>query len=233
MILVEFEPEGQWLAVSRTLTALVLAKGLRVLYGTAAQPRDEVLNSLMNLGVEVELNEKAGRLRIDDYHNSTLSLDRDNPGFVAVEDRYLRVGSAKIADWSIDQLRGLRNLDGGIHLSKWGPEQQDVLSIVDSFSPLLRFNDERTFLEWIETRELPLNRKLGRINFIGISQRIHSEPFYARLEGAVDGLIEVQARELNGEVKNMLRIRNLKGQPHDSRWHEIKVGSSGETSLVT
>jgi KaiC/GvpD/RAD55 family RecA-like ATPase len=230
MVLVEFDPEGQWFAVSRTMAALGLKKGLRVVYGATARSREEVIASLVNLGVDVNVNEKAGLLRVDDHHTSTLSLDKDNPSFVAVEDRYLRVGSPKVADWSIDQLRSIR---GATHLSKWGFDQSDVLAIVDSFSPLLRFNEERAFLEWIESRNLALNRKLGRINIIGISKRVHSEPFYARLEGAHDGLIEVRALERNDEIKNMLRIRNLKGQPHDTRWHEIKVDSRGEAKLAT
>jgi KaiC/GvpD/RAD55 family RecA-like ATPase len=231
LVLVEFDPEGQWFAVSRSLAALSLKKGLRAVYFATARPREEVIASLAKLGVDVNEVEKAGLLRIDDAHTSTLSVDKDNPGFVAVEDSYLRVGSPKIADLSIVVGRDLRG--SAADLSKWGSDQSDVVSIVDSWSPLLRFNEERTFLEFLETRSLPLQRKLGRIEIDGMANRVHSEPFYARLEGTYDGLIEVRALERNEEIKNMLRIRNLKGQPHDARWHEIKIDSRGEASLVT
>jgi hypothetical protein len=30
-----------------------------------------------------------------------------------------------------------------------------------------------------------------------------------------------------------LRIRSLKGQPHDARWHEIQIKRNGEAALVT
>ncbi len=230
MVLVEFDPESQWFAVSRTLAALRLKKGMRIVYGATARPREEVTSSLTKLGVDVDEAEKVGLLRIDDLHTSTLSVDKDNPSFVAVEDRYLRAGSPKVADWSIDQLKSLR---GTVLLSRWTGDQSDVLSVVDSYSPLLRFNDERIFLEWMETRELPLNRKLGRINFIGMSRGVHGESLYARLEGAFDGLVEVRVLERGDEIKNMLRIKSLKGQPHDTRWHEINVDSRGEAKLVT
>lgn len=230
LILVEFDPEGQWLAVSRTLAALWLKNGLRVAYNAIARPREEVIDSLTTLGVDVDAAEKTGLLRIDDLHTATLSMDRDNPGFVAIEDRYLRAGSLKVADWSINMLRSIRG--DSSRLSKWGADQSDVLAIADSISPFLRFNEERAYLENRETRTIPLQRKLGRIAFHAVSKGVHSESFYARLEGAHDGLIEVRALERNEEIKNMLRIRNLKGQPHDTRWHEIKVDSRGQASVL-
>jgi KaiC/GvpD/RAD55 family RecA-like ATPase len=231
MVLVEFDPEGQWFAVSRTMAAQGLKKSMRVLYAAADRPREEVIDSLGKLGVDVDAAERAGSLQIHDYHTATLSLDKDNPEFVVVEDRYLRAGSTKIADWSIDMLRTLRGTPGRKTL--WGSDQSDVLAIMDSCSPLLRFNEERTVLEWTETRALPLNRKLARIQFVGVCKHVHSEAFYARLEGAFDGLIEVRAVERDDEIKNMLRIRNLKGQTHDTRMHEIKVDSRGEASVTT
>jgi len=229
-LLVEFDPEGQWFAVSRTMAALRVKNGLRVLYGATARSRKDVIASLTKLGVDVDAAEEAGLLRIDDHYTSTLSQDKDNPGFVAIDDKYMRIGSPKIADWSIEQLRMIR---GQVQrLSKWGSDQSDVLAITDSFSPFLRFNEEKAFLEWMETRDLQLNRNLGRIIIIGMSRGVHSEPFYRSLEGMFDGLVEVRALEHDDAIRNMLRIRNLKGQPQDSRWHEISVNSKGEASLV-
>ena len=88
------------------------------------------------------------------------------------------------------------------------------------------------FLEWMETRDLQLNRNLGRILIIGMCRGVHSEYFYKSLEGMFDGLVEVRALERGDEIKNALRVRNLKGQPHDSRWHEISLDSNGEARLV-
>jgi KaiC/GvpD/RAD55 family RecA-like ATPase len=228
---VEYDPEGQWFAVSRTMAALRVKNGFRVLYGATARSRKEVIASLSKLGVDVNRAETAGLLRIDDHYSSTLGQDKDNPGFVAIDDKYMRIGSPKIADWSIEQLRMIKGQ--AQRLSKWGSDQSDVLAVTDSFSPFLRFNEEKAFLEWIETRDLQLNRNLGRIIIIGMSRGVHSEPFYKSLEGIFDGIIEVRALERNDEIKNVLRIRNLKGQPHDSGWHRISVDSKGEASLIT
>lgn len=231
-LLVEFDPEGQWFALSRTIAALAAKNGIRVQYGATARSRKDAIASLTTMGVDVDAAETAGLLRVDDYHSSTLSLDKDNPGTVAIDDRYTRVGSPKIADWSIDQLKGIKGQVQPLQLSKWGYNQTGVLSITDSFSPFLRFNDEKVFLEWMETRDLQLNRNLGRVIITGMSRGVHSESFYKSLEGMFDGVVEVRTLERDDEIKNVLRIRNLKGQPHDSHSHEISVDSEGKASLV-
>jgi len=229
-LLVEFDPEGQWFAVSRTIVALAVKNGLRVAYAATARSREDTIASLTKLGIDVDAAERTGLLRIDDQYTSTLKLDKGNPDFVPVDDKYYRIGSPKIADWSIDQLKSLKGAPS--ELSKWR-EQSGALAMIDSFSPYLRFNEEKVFLEWMETRNLPLHRKLGRLPITAFSHGLHSEHFYKSLEGMFDGLIEVRVVEQDNEIKNTLRIRNLKGQPHDSRWHEIQIKSNGEATLVS
>lgn len=231
-LLVEFDPEGQWFAVSRTIAALAVKNGLRVAYAATARSREDVVASLTKLGIDVDAAERAGLLRIDDQYTATLKLDKDNPDLVAI-DKYFRVGSPKIADWSIDQLRSIKGQNRQSNLTKWGDNQSGALAMIDSFSPYLRFNEEKVFLEWMETRNLQLHRKLGRLPILAFSRGVHSEHFYRSLEGMFDGLIEVRVLMHDDESKNMLRIKSLKGQPHDSRWHEIQVKSNGEATLVT
>ena len=229
MVLVEFDPEGQWFPLSRTISAGALHNGWRVLYGATARPREEAFAALERLGVDVAECERAGRLRVDDYHTATQSLDKGDVEDQVVDDAYVRMGSPRIAAFSVSQLKSLK---GQLPvLSKWSGDQSDVLALADSLSPFLRFNDEKAFLEWIETRNLPLNRKVGRVLVDGISRRIHSDFFYARLEAAFDAVVEVRVIDRGEEVKNLLRVRAVKGLPHDSRWHEIDVKPNGEANL--
>ena len=53
------------------------------------------------------------------------------------------------------------------------------------------------------------------------------------MEGAVDGVIEVRVKERDEEVKNLLRVRSLEGQPHDTRWHEVQIKRNGEALFVS
>jgi archaellum biogenesis ATPase FlaH len=232
MLLVEFDPETQWYAVNTTIAAEWLQNHLRILYNTSTRPREEVVKALEKLGIEVQFAEESGMLRVDDMYSVTMGLEKEILIAQPIDDRYVKWGSLKIADLSLDDLRGLR--EGGTRLSKWGQsDQSNVLAIWDSLSPLLRFNDERAVLEFMETRELPLNRKLGRVAIGGVLRRLHSESFYTRLENAFDGIIELRVMERDDEIKNLLRIKSLKGQPHDARWHEVRIDSRGEASIVT
>jgi len=62
---------------------------------------------------------------------------------------------------------------------------------------------------------------------------IHSESFYKRLESDGDGLIDLRVMERDEEAKNSLRVRSLKGQPHDARWRDIQIKRNGEATLVS
>ena len=57
--------------------------------------------------------------------------------------------------------------------------------------------------------------------------------FTSELESDVDGVIDLRVMERDEEAKNLLRIRSLKGQPHDARWHEIQIKRNGEATLIT
>ena len=112
----------------------------------------------------------------------------------------------------------------------WPP---GALVVQDSVSELLRFNEESIVLEFYLTRIIPHEiRKAKKVGLCGLARGVHTESFYKRLAGAVDGTIDVRVMERDNEVKNLLRIRNLKGQPHDTRWHEIAIKPNGETTLV-
>ena len=49
----------------------------------------------------------------------------------------------------------------------------------------------------------------------------------------IDGIIDLRVVERDGDVKNLFRVRAMKGRMCDSRWHEIKIGPDGEAALVS
>jgi len=97
---------------------------------------------------------------------------------------------------------------------------------------MLRFNEENAYVEFLRTRGLPNERRAGRIHLSGLVLGVHSESFYKRMENACDGVIEIRVMERGDEAKNLLRVRSLKGQRHDSRWHEIEIKPNGEAILA-
>lgn len=230
-IVVEYDPASQWYAVATTIAAHYLHAGSRALYVAMARPRETIVKALTRLGIDVAANENSGLLRIDDWYSASLSPEQSADQAVsAVDDRYLRITTVKVADLSLHSSKELR---GQSTLSKWGSEQIGALTVGESFSMLLRFNEEKTFLEWFESRDLPLQRKVGRISLMGFARGVHSDSFYGRIESATEGLIDVRVIEREDEAGSFLRVRNLKDQPHDARWHKIEIKPNGEALLVS
>jgi len=107
------------------------------------------------------------------------------------------------------------------------------LTLFESFSEQLRFNEEKPYAEWMASRVNPIVRRRQEIQLQGFVRGLHSEWFYKRMEAITDGVIEVSVREQEGESKSFLRLRSLRGQPYDGRWHRIDVQTDGEAILAT
>lgn len=233
--IVEFDPSSQWIAVATTITAKYLQAGGRVAYVTTTRSREAAKEGLSNLGVNVSVAIKEGRLTIDDWYTATLTGGRidTEPGKAYLAEPVeggLRMRSLKVADLSVEWLKA----------SKDGWQSQDVaetwapgaLGIFESNTEILRFNEENPFVEFYLSRVLPNERRARRIGFAGLATGIHSQTLYKRLENAVDGIVEVTVMERDGEAQDFLRVRSLKGQPRDARWHRIEIKPNGEATLV-
>ncbi len=233
---VQYDPESQWLAVATTIAARHLQVDGRVGYVVNVRSREDVMQALSAQGVDVQVALNGGRLLIDDAYSATLTSGRLDPAspqigvFEPIEGG-VRWHSLKVADLSIEWLKQ----------TKHGPQPWDVgetwppgaLSIGESESEILRFNEENPYVEWTVSRTNPIDRKAGRISLQGLVRGVHSESLYKRIEAAMDGVIDIRVMEQQGESKSFLRIRSLKGQPYDGRWHEIEIKPNGEAILRT
>ncbi len=234
ILLVEYDPESQWLPVSTTITARYVMNGSNACPCACVRPREDLRNDLSRLGLDVDRSEREGLLRVDDWYSASLGLERP-AGTLTWSDMmvgqgsssYIRAASLKVTDLSVQFLRLMK--DGSLDVvDTWRPGH---LLVMESMSPMLRFNEEKIFLEWLETRLNPYERKMNRVEMQGVTRGVHSDAFYRRMEGASDGVIEVRVLEREEEAKNFLRVRSLRGQPHDARWHEVEIRPNGEASL--
>ena len=73
VLLVEFDPESQWLAVATTMTAGYLREGGRVSYLAQVRSPETVRENLLALGVDISAASKEGRFTVDDYYSATLT----------------------------------------------------------------------------------------------------------------------------------------------------------------
>ncbi len=235
ILLVEYDSESQWLSVATTITARYVENGSNACHCACARPRADVRSDLSRLGLDVDKSEDDGLLRVDDWYSASLSADRatGRPRYYEVVGEgarsHVRFNSMKVTDLSVEWLKLMK--DGSPYIvDSWPPGH---LIIIESLSPMLRFNEEKTFLDWVEARFNPFARSTRDIELHGLVRGVHSESLYRRMESASDGLVDIRVMERGDEVKNLFRVRSLKGQPHDTRWHEIQVKSNGEATVLS
>ncbi len=231
--LVEFDPESQWFAVAATMASKVLKNGGNVAVNAVARPPEDVENGLSSWGIDVEAALKDGRLSINDWYTASLSgghIEPFRPGASPFEETQKGTIflSLKVQDLSVEFLKSSRE-PSRLYRSSW---PAGTLNVVDSFSPLLRFNDEKSTADYLEGRVYPEQRRAGRITLFPFVRGIHGDWFYKRMESASDGVIDVRIAEQNGKVKSNLRVRSLRGQQHDTGWHEIEIKPNGEANLL-
>jgi len=232
IFLVEFDPESQWLAVATTIAAGYLREGGRVIYGAQLRSSETVKENLLALGLDVAAATSQGRFNLNDWYSATLTGGRlEGPSISEPIEGGNRMRSLKVADLSVQWLKDMKQGPESSSLSEtWPP---GALNILESSSQMLRFNEERPYLEFTISRLHPILRRAKRIHLKGVVRDIHTESFYKQLESDVDGVIDVRVMDRDEEAKNFLRIRSLKGQPHDARWHEIEIKPNGEAILKT
>ena len=233
IFLVEFDPESQWLAVAVTITAGYLLAGGRVSYTAQLRSPETVRENLLALGVDISAATSEGRFALDDYHSATLTggrLDGGGPSLIDRIEGGTRARSLKVTDLSVQFLKDMKQGSESGGWENWPP---GALTVVESDSQMLRFNEEKPYLEWAISRVNPNIRRAKRIYFQGFVRGIHTESFYKRLESDADAVIDLRVMERDEEAKNLLRVRSLKGQPHDARWHEVQIKRNGEGTLIT
>jgi KaiC/GvpD/RAD55 family RecA-like ATPase len=211
-MLVEFDPLSQWYDTIATIAAGWLRDGGTWSYNLTAQTPDAARARLSRLGVDVGELEGLDRLRIHDYH--TLTLGQKS------KERFAH-DSLKVADMSIDFAKtGLV-----------GPPMPHVLRAMDNMSVMARFNDERSWIEFMLTRALPMASIRKSVGINGIIRGLHAEWVYKQLEDANDGVIDLRLDEAGEVVRNLIRIRKMQNVGFDSRWHSLKIGQNFEVTL--
>ncbi len=215
-LLAEFDPTSQWYAASLTMAAGWLKTGGRVSYHVTAQQPDNIRSQLRRLGLNTEELETSGKLRIFDWYSATL-------GQKSKED--YAFSSLKVADLSILFSKYLM-LRPDI-----ARDSSDWLRILDDMSCLARFNDEKSWLEFVLTRIIPIASLWRSTGIGGVIKGIHSDWVYKRLEAANDGVIDFKLEEEGKKTRDLIRIRTMRNVGFDREWHELKIGENFEVTL--
>ncbi len=212
MLLVEFDPASNWYAAALTIAAAWIRTGGRVFYPIIARPPDRIRTQLAKLGMNVQELEKSDVLQIWDAYSATLGQkSREKHAF----------DSLKVADLSIFVSKELMGK---------GPTP-NLLRLIENASALARFNEEKSWTEWMLTRAFPVIAQENSIGIRGIIKGIHSDWVYRQLEGAANGIIEVKVDEAAEEPLSLMRIKNMQNVRFDGKWHKLRLLENFEVTL--
>lgn len=211
-LLVEYDAASQWYNASITIAAGWLKSGGTVVYGTFAQPPDDVRSKLARLDLDVEGLEKSEDLGILDCYSVTLGQKSKEKS---------AWNSLKTADLSIaflqDEMR-----------AEQAPKH---LVIADDESTIARFNDEKAWVELELTRIIPAMRLRKITSIASAMTGIHSDWVYKRLEGGNDGVIDFKLDETSDPPQNLMRLRTMRNVHFDARWRRLKTAENFEVTL--
>lgn len=161
-------------------------------------------------GVNVDELERKEKLTIEDWYTYTLG-QKPKDGY----------DSLKVSELSIEFAKGWMR----------GPPRPERIIIVDNYSILDTFNEEKSWVEFTLSRVFPGGqaRQITIIRCLMIG--VHSPWAYKQLEAGHDGIIDFRLDDSEEEVRNLVRIRNLRNAPFDSKWHTVKLSSAFDISF--
>ncbi len=215
-LLLEFAGASQWYNACLAIAAGWLKQGGRLSYNAQVRPPDDVRSELRRAGLNVETLEAEDRLRIWDWYAATLGKKST--------EKYA-YDSLKVADLSIRFAGEEMRAPQVTGRTGW-------IRIADNISTLARFNDEKVWIEFFLTRAFPSNILGGRTVTVNcILRGVHSNSAYEQLEAASDGVLDLKVEEVGEEVRNLIRVRNMRQVGFDSRWHRLSIDENFEVTL--
>jgi len=222
-LLVEYDPTSNWYQASLNIAAGWLKEGGVVSYHVAAQPPENIRSQFAQLGFDVKQLEADDRLRVFDWYTATLGR-KSNEKYAFY--------SLKAADLSVLFSQYLMATEQSVDVDRLKPSPSpDWLRILDDASCLARFNEEKSWVEFIRTRMIPIASLWKSTGIGGLIKGIHSDWAYKNLEAASDGVIDIKLDETTEEARSMMRIRAMRNAGFDARWHRLKIGDHSEVSV--
>lgn len=220
-IVVEYDPTSTWYQASLSIAAGWLRAGGVVTYNVTAQPPENVRAQLSRFELNVSELEANDKLRVFDWYTATLGR-KSNEKYAFY--------SLKAADLSVLYGKFMMASEGGIDLQPPQPSP-DWLRIFDDVSCLARFNEEKSWVEFVRTRLIPIASLWKSTGIGGIIKGIHGDWAYKSLEAACDGVIDVKLDETSEEAKSMIRIKSMRNVGFDARWHQLITDENMEVTL--
>ncbi|MGP8070474.1 MAG: RAD55 family ATPase [Candidatus Bathyarchaeia archaeon] len=207
-----YEPSAQWLSLILTIASELLRRSHVVGITTITTPPAQVRQRLATVLPNLRDLETTKYLTLIDWYTWMTGKKSTEPR---------SVDSLGLAQFNIQDSRYQRD-DSPLY---------DFLAS-DNLSAFLKYNDERAFMQWLD-KTMARMREFRGVRLYCFLKHFHSDAFYANLEAMADGVIELDIRERQKHLENVLRLRSMKGIQHPTDWRTLKMTTSGLLELVS
>lgn len=105
----------------------------------------------------------------------------------------------------------------------------------DNLSAFLKYNDERAFMQWLD-KTIARMREFRGVRLYCFLKHFHSDAFYANLEAMADGVIELDIRERQKHLENVIRLKSMKSMKsiqHPTDWRTLKITPTGLLEVIS
>ena len=226
ILLAEFEPDSIWFDASVSVAAQALRNSIKTDYHTFQRDPDEIGRAIARFGLDVQKLQEDGLFRIIDSY--TVQTKWGEPKRPNTPGRFFQstTQSVNLPDWSVAATQAIKQT-----IKTDVPDLETRrFHIDDDTSVLLQYNAEKVFIDYWRTRVLPGARALGSVFLFSALVGAYSEAFYKQFESLCDGIIEFE-REETGELRNIVRVKAMRGRKYDPQWHRLMVGDNLEVTL--
>jgi adenylate cyclase len=219
--LVEFEPHSLWFETSLTLCAQALRRGIKVDYHTFTHVPGDIRGSLEKLGLDLKTLEENDSFRIVDSYTIQTGIGEPEraPSYT------VDVLSVDVDDWTRADIK-----DAGEPVRE---NDKRRFHIDDDTSILVQFNGEAKVVSHFRTQTVPFVRRREMSSLHSVLRGVYSDSFYTQFESFCDGIIEFKAEDSAQGLVQSIRIRAMRGAPHDSSWKRIRLMDTGEVIVDT
>lgn len=201
--IIEYDPDSSYYQILESTVHDLLSAGQVVSFFDYTRFTDQVRQDLKALGSDIDSLEAKGSFHLYDGYSTTLGMKSTEK---------LSFESLKVADMSLYFLRMTKDEN---------PIRNDV-GFSDNGTIALRYNDEKSFVEWYATRVIPRIKLHARISFSAFVNGVHSASFYKSMEDLCDGVIDVKFDDLAGRSQTKLRVRAFKAGRFNGSWRRVE-----------
>lgn len=207
-----YEPSAQWLSLILTIASGLLRRGYVTGISTTTTPPAQIREQLARIVPDLREHEAAKRFALIDWY--TWMTGRKSTEFRSVD-------SLGLAQFNVQDSRFQRE----------DSPRYDFL-VIDNLTAFLKYNDERAVMQWLDKTVARMREGRG-VRLYGFMKHFHSDAFYANLEAGMDGVIELDIRKERKGLKNVLRLKSVKGAQHPTHWRTLRMSNSGLVRLAS